>query len=580
MENDEDYFFYGQPLEEEVESKGQYAMAVQDASQTKSLPVWQQEVTDAQGRRRFHGAFTGGYSAGFFNTVGSLEGFTPSQFKSNRGDRAQAESRTAQDFMDEDELAELQRQNVHASADYDTFGSAAAESAKRLAQGAAQDHNAKVPSLVPEELIVPVPESVGVKLLQSMGWRQSKGLGTRGGEDDSAVGKGRRGWGKVAGVGVENTPIYALPPKTDQHGLGFDPFKDAEVFRKAKQGRDEPQQPSAKRTHGVAFGSGAGDEDDVYGMTDDYVTTGTGMEGMAFEIASDEEDDLPIRQGGRLNADYLLPGRAQPLPLQSTQQKQQAARRADIIPGFIAAESPIAPVYHTPPVVPASFRPFHEFLEDKEGAREPSPKEAAPPADGLLHRAIDAVTPQIARLGPSFERLLQQQHADNPAFAFLRSGPGADYYKWRLHQLKQKGSSTLQDQGMLSLARRSAPLTADDRAVLLGEAQLPTAPAPPHMAARGGTQQKAAHPIAETDMDRLKAALAGNFTRGTKQDLGFGGADESKGGLMPPPAQQQSQQPGPGAAAAAAAAAMAARFTKEHEQESAVVNAAVRVISQ
>lgn len=31
-------------------------------------------VTDERGRRRFHGAFTGGFSAGYFNTVGSKEG--------------------------------------------------------------------------------------------------------------------------------------------------------------------------------------------------------------------------------------------------------------------------------------------------------------------------------------------------------------------------------------------------------------------------------------------------------------------------------------------------------------------------
>jgi G patch domain-containing protein 1 len=30
-------------------------------------------VVDEQGRRRFHGAFTGGYSAGYFNSVGSEE---------------------------------------------------------------------------------------------------------------------------------------------------------------------------------------------------------------------------------------------------------------------------------------------------------------------------------------------------------------------------------------------------------------------------------------------------------------------------------------------------------------------------
>lgn len=32
-------------------------------------------------------------------------------------------------------------------------------------------------------------------------------------------------WGRVAGLGVENTPLYALKPKDTLHGLGFDPFK-------------------------------------------------------------------------------------------------------------------------------------------------------------------------------------------------------------------------------------------------------------------------------------------------------------------------------------------------------------------
>ena len=33
---------------------------------------------DEKGRRRFHGAFTGGFSAGYRNTVGSEAGWTPS----------------------------------------------------------------------------------------------------------------------------------------------------------------------------------------------------------------------------------------------------------------------------------------------------------------------------------------------------------------------------------------------------------------------------------------------------------------------------------------------------------------------
>jgi len=40
----------------------------------KPVGLHEQDVRDAEGRLRFHGAFTGGFSAGYFNTVGSKEG--------------------------------------------------------------------------------------------------------------------------------------------------------------------------------------------------------------------------------------------------------------------------------------------------------------------------------------------------------------------------------------------------------------------------------------------------------------------------------------------------------------------------
>ena len=62
----------------------------------------------------------------------------------------------------------------------------------------------------------------GIRLLQAMGWRQGKGVGpSRAAPDSSSNSR----WGKEAGIGAENVPIYALPPKTDTCGLGFDPFK-------------------------------------------------------------------------------------------------------------------------------------------------------------------------------------------------------------------------------------------------------------------------------------------------------------------------------------------------------------------
>ena len=43
-------------------------------TQGKIKHVQDEIVTDEQGRRRFHGAFTGGFSAGYYNTVGTKEG--------------------------------------------------------------------------------------------------------------------------------------------------------------------------------------------------------------------------------------------------------------------------------------------------------------------------------------------------------------------------------------------------------------------------------------------------------------------------------------------------------------------------
>ena len=68
----------------------------------KFLPVWKQTVTDEQGRRRFHGAFTGGFSAGYFNTVGTKEGWAPSSFVSSRDARASAKQ-SIEDFMDHED---------------------------------------------------------------------------------------------------------------------------------------------------------------------------------------------------------------------------------------------------------------------------------------------------------------------------------------------------------------------------------------------------------------------------------------------------------------------------------------------
>ncbi|MEJ1288405.1 G patch domain containing 1 [Cricetulus griseus] len=74
----------------------------------KPVPLQDQTVRDEKGRyKRFHGAFSGGFSAGYFNTVGSKEGWTPSTFVSSRQNRADKSVLGPEDFMDEEDLSEF-----------------------------------------------------------------------------------------------------------------------------------------------------------------------------------------------------------------------------------------------------------------------------------------------------------------------------------------------------------------------------------------------------------------------------------------------------------------------------------------
>ncbi len=65
---------------------------------------WEQEVRDEKGRKRFHGAFTGGFSAGYFNTVGSKEGWKPSNFSSSRDANRNQREQNVMDFMDQEDI--------------------------------------------------------------------------------------------------------------------------------------------------------------------------------------------------------------------------------------------------------------------------------------------------------------------------------------------------------------------------------------------------------------------------------------------------------------------------------------------
>ncbi|XP_037068932.1 G patch domain-containing protein 1-like [Pollicipes pollicipes] len=166
-DSDDDNVHFGTPLE-----------PLEEGSAAKRRPpaLEDQTVRDARGRQRFHGAFTGGFSAGFFNTVGSRDGFQPATFVSSRSSRAEGRSARPEDFMDDEDRGEhgIAPQRVQAKSD---FQEAPTGGTKRRHP---QFDEGPIPGQpVLEQLIKPVRDTVGVRILKSMGWRPGQGIGPR-----------------------------------------------------------------------------------------------------------------------------------------------------------------------------------------------------------------------------------------------------------------------------------------------------------------------------------------------------------------------------------------------------------------
>ncbi|CAE6461642.1 unnamed protein product [Rhizoctonia solani] len=183
------------------------------------VPVWKQEVRDEKGRRRLHGAFTGGFSAGYFNTVGSKEGWAPSTFKSSRNARASQKTARPEDFMDQEDLDEMRdsQQLIDTSETPD------------LASRLQSNDDSSLTSAL-QSLTLPSTDSPGAKLLRKMGWKPGQGVGPRVSyarrrQQDIDAGVVPTGAPEDAEAGKHlfaprDTPVLLFRAKDNAHGLG------------------------------------------------------------------------------------------------------------------------------------------------------------------------------------------------------------------------------------------------------------------------------------------------------------------------------------------------------------------------
>ncbi|XP_073914951.1 G patch domain-containing protein 1 isoform X2 [Castor canadensis] len=372
-DSEEDLVSYGtglEPLEEGERPK-------------KPIPLQDQTVRDEKGRyKRFHGAFSGGFSAGYFNTVGSKEGWTPSTFVSSRQSRADKSVLGPEDFMDEEDLSEfgIAPKAIVTTDDF------ASKTKDRIREKARQLVAATAPipgATLLDDFITPAKLSVGFELLRKMGWKEGQGVGPRvkrrprrqkpdpgvkiygcalppGGSEGSEDEDDDYLPDNVTFAPKDVTPVD-FTPKDNVHGLAY-------------QGLDPHQALfGTSREHFNLFGGvahGAGNLLEDVGLNKGRKL---GISGQAFGVGALEEEDDDIYATETLSKyDTVLKdeepgdglyGWTAPRQYKSQKEPERDLRYiGKILDGFSLASKPLSSKkIYPPPELPRDYRPVHYF---------------------------------------------------------------------------------------------------------------------------------------------------------------------------------------------------------------------------
>ncbi|KAI1487613.1 hypothetical protein F5X96DRAFT_649232 [Biscogniauxia mediterranea] len=299
------------PLDPDVRDDGSY------------VPVWKQEVRDERGRKRLHGAFTGGWSAGYFNTVGSKEGWTPSTFVSSRTNRRKDDNKSTQqrieDFMDEEDLADAaEAEKLQTAQEFAGLGSTAEEGVRR---GGVAD------------LFRAQGETIGVKLLRKMGWKDGQGIGPKVRRearlDPDAKPGAHQGERETYLFAPENVSMISFVRKLDRKGLGYEGESPL-----------TPMGPSTKADAGESSDEDAGDGPFRRPIVskkknNKFAKGGIGI-GILNDTGSDDED--PYEIGPKISYNRVIGGDKKKKKA-STTSVNPALRSA---PVFISKKSALA----------------------------------------------------------------------------------------------------------------------------------------------------------------------------------------------------------------------------------------------
>ncbi|KAL5110040.1 G patch domain-containing protein 1 [Taenia crassiceps] len=454
MNEDTDNFVtYGEPFDEDDSENSSFLYP-------KSRPqAYEQRVLNERGRpMRFHGAFTGGFSAGYFNTVGSKEGFRPQSFTSSRRNRSQNAGQVLskpEDFMDEEDLGEFGIAPRHYRTrrefdDHHIFYTLSESLGGKSVIPDASD--------ILKRMLIPSGTSLADRLLRRLGWRSDEVAAALTEEEAEET-------GDVAPSKGRDYAVISFAPKTNTFGLGYSGL-DPEIAwgRRAPTSRQDPRSESVgslqrreQESHpgfnpssgpvrqgirGQAFGVGAlhSEDADIYAQDSlasyDF-SIGAGDEHDKEDDEDDEMAELEAARHGRFSdlkrrvknkstIDGWTPPTLPKILLSGVEEEPQN----DILEGFMKpAESEACLVLANaeffvipkPVVLPPGYNPvFHPEclggdIKSSSEASEPSANSMAVPSSFLKPFVSDSAkqvrfeTYQLLlRRGFSHEKAYQQ----------------------------------------------------------------------------------------------------------------------------------------------------------------------------
>ncbi|THH12066.1 hypothetical protein EW145_g253 [Phellinidium pouzarii] len=367
------------------------------------VPIWKQDVRDEKGRRRLHGAFTGGFSAGYFNSVGSKEGWAPATFTSSRTDRSKKKTARPEDFMDEEDLAELRDSqklvDTTEEMDLDFW-----DRSRKIETGETEKDS--ITSTL-EATLLPAPrDSVGAQILKKMGWRLGHGIGPKVTYEqrkrqlallqgasalrDNQEDAGDHEEAKKHLYPALDTKVPSFRKKDNRHGLGYAPGKGLMEIESAESSDKAGQEASIS----AGFGLGAlndADEDDLDVYDRDSVRVNR-------RLAYDEDED---KERIIISSRSKIARKDRPISLKASTLNNQAAGRrtafrngVPCLPQFMIAEKPVTEdQWFPPPKVPEGWSPNPQrvWMQDKENIKTAQDTAVPPEHDqgwrkaGLTH---------------------------------------------------------------------------------------------------------------------------------------------------------------------------------------------------